>query len=66
MNFFLNISIEAHLKGVYILQNTMVVGPGGNGCWGKNVKAEGVGEKMKKGKRKKEKKRFRNRLKTYL
>ena len=35
--------------GVYILQNTMVVGE-----WlllGKKMKTEGVGEKMKKGKR---------------
>ena len=47
--------------GVYILQNTMVVG-GGNGCWGIQMKTEGVGEKNEKGKGKRKKEK--NGLKT--
>ena len=45
--------------GVYILQNTMVVGGGEkNGCWEKKMKTEGVGEKIEKeGKRGKGKRR---------
>ena len=45
--------------GVYILQNTMVVGGGKkNGCWGKKMKTEGVGKKNEKeGKRGKGKRR---------
>ena len=42
------------ISGVYILQNTKVVG-GGNGCWGKKMKTVGAGKKMKKGKGEKEK-----------
>ena len=49
-----------HKGGVYILKNTIMVG-GGNFCWGKIMKTEGVREKMKKkGKGKEEK----NGLKT--
>ena len=44
--------------GVYILQNTMVVG-GGNGGWGKKLKLRVQGKKMKKkGKGEKEKNGF--------
>ena len=55
-------------SGVYILQNTMVVGGGKkNGCWGKKMKTEGVGEKNEKeGKREKGEKRLKKGLKTHL
>ena len=44
--------IEQKEAGVYIMQNTMVVGGGGNGCWGKKIKNEELGKKLKKGKKK--------------
>ena len=42
------------ITGVCIMQNTMVVGGRGwgNGRWGKKMKNEELGEKIKKGKKK--------------
>ena len=52
MEFKLYTPIDA---GVYILQNTMVVGGGGEWLLEKKIKTEVVGKKLKKGKEKGEK-----------
>ena len=52
--------LEEHIEaGVNILQNTMVVGKG-YVRWGKKMKTEDVGKKVKKGEREK------NGLKTHI
>ena len=40
--------ITKRIINLYILQNTMVVGGGGNGCWEKKGKLRGWGKKIKK------------------
>ena len=56
---YINVTVLDENTGVYILQNTMVVG-GGEMAAGKKLKLRGWGKNEKEGKMKKEKNDFKN------